>query len=159
MGVSVNFHYSSAVYGSWQGLSLNATPLNYNGYLRNGATGAKKLSLPLTAPGVGGTNADIVRRPVAGEDPLGILYNEQLFTKASLRILLSDTAADITTIPGITATAPVYLDGNWNTPFVAGVGGYPPAYGAPMWRHAKQRNGSRDRFAACRRHYRMPIFR
>ena len=44
---------------------------------------------------------------------LGILYNERLFTKASIRILLSDTAADITNIPGVTATAPIQLTGDW----------------------------------------------
>jgi hypothetical protein len=102
------------VYGNWQTVSLGATPANYNGFLRNGATGAKKLSLPLTAPGVGGTNADLIRRPLAGEDTTGILYNERLYTKASLRILLSDTAADITGLPGISAGAPISLETNWN---------------------------------------------
>ena len=57
---------------------------------------------------------DVVRRPLAGEDVNGILYNERLFTKASMRILLSDTAADITNIPGVTATAPISLETNWN---------------------------------------------
>ena len=112
----------SAPYGSWQTVSLGASPANYNGYLRDGptgsplqpGTGAKKLSLPIIAPGVGGTNVDIVRRPLVGEDVNGILYNERLFTKASIRILLSDTAADITTLPGIVAGAPVNLETNWN---------------------------------------------
>ncbi len=52
--------------GNWQTISLGASPANYNGYLRNGSgavtapgTGAKKLSLPLISPGVGGTNVDI----------------------------------------------------------------------------------------------------
>ena len=110
----------SAAWAGWQTVSLGASPANYNGYLRNGptgaspGTGAKKLSLPLTAPGVGGSNVDVVRRPLAGEDPNGILYNERLFTKASIRILLSDTAADITSIPGVTAGAPISLETNWN---------------------------------------------
>ena len=42
-----------------------------------------------------------------------MLLNERLFTKASLRVMLSDFANDITTLPGVTATAPVQLDGAW----------------------------------------------
>ena len=86
---------------NWQTISLGSGPANYNGFLRNGptgvspGTGAKRLTLPLTAPGVGGTNVDIVRRPPVGEDVTGILYNERLYTKTSIRILLSDTSADI----------------------------------------------------------------
>ena len=43
-----------------------------------------------------------------------VLFSERLFTKASLRILLSDTAADITSLPTVTGTAPVLLDGDWH---------------------------------------------
>ena len=118
---------------SWQTLSLGASPANYNGYLRNGpgavtqpGTGAKKLSLPLISPGVGGTNVDIVRRPPVGEDTTSNLYNERLFTKASIRILISDTAADITSIPGIAAGNPVSLEQNWNV--AANLPAGPPAY-------------------------------
>ncbi len=57
----------------------------------------------------------------------GILYNERLFTKASIRILLSDTAADITNIPGIGPGAPVNLETNWNV--AANVPAGPPVYG------------------------------
>ncbi|HMB81516.1 MAG TPA: pilus assembly PilX N-terminal domain-containing protein [Vicinamibacterales bacterium] len=116
----------SAATANWGTLSLGATPTYYNGYIKNTATGAKKLSLPITAQGVGGTNVDIIRRPLVGEDPTGILYNERLFTKASIRILLSDTAADILNLPGVTATAPILLDGDWTvagTPFAAYTGG------------------------------------
>ena len=118
---------ASGPYANWGTVSLGATPANYNGFLRNGptgvplqpGTGAKTLSLPLTAPGVVGcvpspcTNVEIVRRPLVGEPTTDILFNERLFTKASLRILLSDTAADITNLPGISAGAPVFLDGDW----------------------------------------------
>ena len=110
----------SAPNPNWQTISLGATPANYNGFLLNGpagtnppGTGGKKLSLPLTAPGVGGTNVDIIRRPPAGEDVLSILYNERLVNKASIRILLSDTSADITNMPGIGPGAPIQLDGDW----------------------------------------------
>jgi Tfp pilus assembly protein PilX len=106
----------SAVYANWQTVSLGASPANYNGFLRNGSTGAKTLSLPLVAPGVGGTNADLIRRPVAGEDTASILFGERLFSKASLRILLSDTSADITNLPTIDLTrTPVQLTGDWKT--------------------------------------------
>ena len=114
----------SAANGSWQSLSLGAA--YYNGYLKNAATGAKKLSLPLTSSGVGGTNVDIIRRPLAGELTTSILYNERLFTKASIRVLLSDTSADITNIPGLTAALPIQLDGDWRvagTPFAGYTGG------------------------------------
>jgi hypothetical protein len=113
----------STPYAGWQTLSLGATtpaPGNYNGFLRNTATGAKKLKLPLVNPGVGGTNADLVRRPVVGESTTGLLFNERMYAKASLRILLSDTAADITNLPGIAAGAPVSLETNWNTSPPAG---------------------------------------
>ena len=43
------------------------------------------------------------------------LFAERFFSKVSLRILLSDTAADITNLPTVTATAPVLLDGDWFT--------------------------------------------
>jgi hypothetical protein len=122
-------------YSGWQTLSLGGSPVNYNGFLRSGTvgarvgTGAKRLNLPLTTPGILGcvpspcTNVEIVRRPLVGEDMTDILYNERLFSKASLRILLSDTPGDITNLPGVSAGAPVPLDGNWNVALpVAGYG-------------------------------------
>ena len=117
----------SAVYANWQTLSLGATPANYAGYLKNGASGAKVLNLPLTTPGIGGTNADLVKRPVVGESTSSILFGERLMNRASLRILLSDTAADITNLPGVTATAPVQLDGDWKAVPPAGYAGFPVA--------------------------------
>ena len=93
---------------AWHTTSLSS----YNSWIRNGRTGAKALNLPLIT--VGGTNPDLVRRPPGGENTANpILFAERLYTKASLRILLSDKASDITGLPGITATAPVLLDGNW----------------------------------------------
>ena len=84
----------------------------YNFYIRNGTTGAKALNLPLIT--IGGTNTDLVRRPAGNEDVNDpVLFGERMFGKVSLRILLSDTAADITNLPMLTATAPVQLDGNW----------------------------------------------
>ena len=95
---------------NWQTVSLSY----YNSRLRNYATGAKELKLPLTM--VGGSNPDLVMRPAVGEDTANsVLFGERLYSKASLRILLSDTAADISNLPTIDTTKPpVSLDGNWN---------------------------------------------
>jgi hypothetical protein len=44
------------------------------------------------------------------------LFGERYYSKVSLRILLSDTAADISNLPTVDNTKPpVPLDGNWNT--------------------------------------------
>jgi hypothetical protein len=95
---------------TWSNLSLST----YNGYVRNGRTGAKALNLPLIT--VGGTNADLVRRPAVNEDVDNeTLLSQRYFSQVSLRILLSDLPADITTLPGVTADPPVLLDGNWKT--------------------------------------------
>ena len=95
---------------TWTNVSLST----YNGWIRNGRTGARTLNLPVIT--MGGTNTDIVRRPLVNENvDNAVLYGERYYGRASLRILLSDTAADITGLPGIiTATPPVQLDGNWN---------------------------------------------
>jgi len=95
---------------TWHTASLST----YNSWIRNGRTGAKALNLPLIT--VGGSNPDLVRRPAVNENNANpVLFTERMFNKASLRILLSDTAADITNLPGVTGTAPVQLDGNWKT--------------------------------------------
>ena len=39
------------------------------------------------------------------------VFGQRFFSQASLRILLSDRAADITDLPTVTAAAPVSLDG------------------------------------------------
>jgi hypothetical protein len=92
----------------WHNTSLS----EYNSWIRNGRTGAKTLNLALIT--FGGSNPDLIRRPPPGEDVANpILLAERLFTKASLRVLLSDTAADITNLPGVTSTPPVQLDNAW----------------------------------------------
>jgi len=114
---------------SWPTISLST----YNGYIRNGATGAKKLNLALV--NIGGANTDMVRRPAVGENVGNpVLYGERMYPKVSLRIMLSDTAADITNLPQVSATLPVRLGddgllgagltGDW----AAGVGA-PAGYG------------------------------
>lgn len=87
---------------------------NYNGYLRNHLNGITTLELPLVSDEVGGTPIDMIRRPVPGEEAL--LTSQRLFDQASIRILLSDVATDITGLPGVSATAPVALAGDYVTP-------------------------------------------
>jgi hypothetical protein len=101
---------NSSANASWPTISLST----YNGYLRTGLTGARPLNLPLIT--TGGANVDLIKRPVQNENSTNpTLLEERYFTKASLRILLSDSAADITGLPTVTSTPPVRLDGNWRT--------------------------------------------
>ncbi len=115
-GSVVNMPGSGLNDPTWTNVSLST----YNGYIRNGRTGARSLSLPLLT--AGGSNPDIVRRPASPTENVTntVLFGERYFSKASLRILLSDTAADILNLPTVTATAPVLLDGNWNAAPPAG---------------------------------------
>jgi len=92
---------------TWTNLSIGT----YNGNIRNGRTGARRMDLPLVKGGA--TPIDIIRRPPANEDVANPdVYGQRYFAIASLRILLSDTAADITTLPTVTADAPIQLINN-----------------------------------------------
>ena len=96
----------------------------YAGNLLNRHTGATALRLPLVSQGA--TPIDLIRRPAlnSNEDTNNpSVFGQRYFgTMASLRILLSDRATDITGLPGVTATAPIQLDGNWLTAAPAGYG-------------------------------------
>jgi PilX N-terminal len=95
----------------WTNLSIGT----YNGYIRNGRTGAKRLDLPLVSAGA--LPIDLIRRPPIpaaglGEDNTApLVYAQRYYTQSSLRILLSDVAADITGLPQVSAGAPVSLEG------------------------------------------------
>jgi hypothetical protein len=91
---------------NWTSISTG----DYKSIIRNGLTGAKLLNLPLVSQGA--TPIDIIRRPPAGEEISNLPVLEQrMYKMASLRILLSDRATDITTLPGIvTSVAPISLD-------------------------------------------------
>jgi hypothetical protein len=105
---------------TWTTLSIGT----YNGNIRNGRTGARTLVLPLVDQGA--KPIDIIRRPAQNSNEhvaAEAIYNQRFYATATLRILLSDTAADITTLPLVTATAPVPLDG---TATVAQYDGVPP---------------------------------
>lgn len=89
---------------AWTNLSTGT----YNSNIMNGRTGARRLDLPVAMFGDG--PIDLIRRPVPAENVSNPnLLAERFFTLASLRILLSDTAADITNLPTVTADAPIEL--------------------------------------------------
>jgi hypothetical protein len=101
---------ASAAVGGWKTLS----EVTYRTNLRNTMTGAKRLDLPLVSQGA--TPIDLIRRPRIGSNENAVnqpVFLQRYFAQASLRILLSDRAADLTGLPTITAGAPIELTGNW----------------------------------------------
>ena len=107
--------------GNWTSLSMGT----YKGNIRNRATGAKELKLPLVSAGA--QPIDLIRRPAKNSNenvanPL--VFGQRYFSQASVRILLSDTAADILSLPTVTATAPIQLGYLGQTPGVYPVAGY-----------------------------------
>ena len=92
----------------------------YLSNIRNGDTGAKQLDLPLVADlnndGLPDAQPiELIRRPAQGSNEdtaVPIVYTQRFYAQASVRILLSDTAAEIMSLPTIdTSTPPVSLDG------------------------------------------------
>jgi hypothetical protein len=117
---------------SWPTISTGASPADYNHNLIDGkggmpasapySTGAQQLNLAVAILGNGATQAvDLNRRALGGESMT--VTAERYYSQASLRILLSDNAADITNLPCIDgSTAPFDLSlmattatGNWAT--------------------------------------------
>jgi hypothetical protein len=98
---SVEQGLGSDVNEAWEGLSLTT----YNANIRNGDTGARRLDLELV--NVGATPIDLIKRPVVGEPTART--RARLYAQAQIRILLSDTAVDITSLPGVSAGDPVEL--------------------------------------------------
>jgi hypothetical protein len=86
---------------AWPSISAS-----FNGNLRSGV---KPLKLTITLLG-SASPVDIIRRPVQNENATnpGVL-GERYFSEASLKILLSDNAADITNLPCVSATPPFNL--------------------------------------------------
>jgi hypothetical protein len=118
----------SAPVGGWKNLS----EVTYNTNVRNTMTGAKRLDLPLVSQGA--QPIDLIRRPGLGsnEDTANpAVYGQRYYAQASLRILLSDRAADLTGLPTITPGAPTELVGDWLTAapgtYVVGAGRTPLA--------------------------------
>ena len=89
----------------------NLSEVTYRTNIRTEATGAKQLNLPLMSQGA--TPIDLIRRPASARTrtwPIAAVFGQRYFAQASLRILLSDRAADLTNLPTITAGAPLQLD-------------------------------------------------
>jgi hypothetical protein len=80
----------------------NTSTGTYNNWIRNSRTGARTLSLPLVSDGA--TPIDIIRRPPVGEDDDSSLGQQRFYNMATLRILLSDRPADLTTLPDAVGT-------------------------------------------------------
>jgi hypothetical protein len=85
----------------------NVTTGLYSNRIRNGLTGAKRLDLPLVTDGA--LPVDLIRRPSLTTPDTQVVLDQRFFSMASLRILLSDRAADITGLQTVTATPPVDL--------------------------------------------------
>ena len=130
--------------------------MTYRTNIRTEATGAKQLKLPLTSHGA--TPIDLIKRPAVNStenvaNPA--VFGQRYFAQASLRILLSDRATDITNLPTITAGAPLQLDGPGAPAgyVVVGRGGRrsrsPPA-AEPFYRGNRRLPNQAERHA-CRR--------
>jgi hypothetical protein len=112
---SLNSCLGSGTNSSWKSISDS-----FNGNLRSGV---KPLDLTIVLLGNGNSRPiDMIRRPVAGEQTTnsGVL-GERYFSQASLRVLLSDNAADITGLDCVSSGAPFNLAdlalpvANWST--------------------------------------------
>jgi hypothetical protein len=100
---SLNSCLGTGKNSSWPSISAS-----YNGNLRSGVP---PLNLTIVLLGNGSSKpVDMIRRPVAGEKAAnpGVL-GERYFSQASLRILLSDNAADITGLDCVSGGAPFNL--------------------------------------------------
>ncbi len=82
---------TSAKNDNWNMISTSF----YCGWLVNGDTGAKRLSLPFV--GGGARPVQIIRRPPDGEDPASLIGESRFYNLATIRVLLVD---DISELPG-----------------------------------------------------------
>ena len=107
---------TSSLNNSWPTVSLST----YVSNIRNNRTGVTPLNLDLIA--ANGANIDLIKRPPTTEAASSAIFAERYFKKVSVRVLLSDTAADITNLPTVSATPPIQLDGDWLAAAPAGYG-------------------------------------
>jgi hypothetical protein len=115
---------TAAPWGGWKNLS----EVTYRTNIRTEATGAKQLNLPLTSQGA--QPIDLIRRPAVDSDEdtaNPAVFGQRYFAQASLRILLSDRAADLTGLPTITAGAPFDLTNLAASGYVVAAGRPPVA--------------------------------
>jgi|1186.fasta_scaffold01061_2 hypothetical protein len=83
---------SGTANGGWQNISTQ----NFNSFIVNGQTGAKKLQLPFVQSSLlppAAAAIDIIRRPQASDSAL--LTTSRMYTKAEIRILLADAIGDL----------------------------------------------------------------
>jgi len=88
---------------TWTNISTGA----YSNRIRNGATGARRLDLPLVSDGA--TPVDLIRRPSLTAPDTEVVLDQRFFSMASIRVLLSDRPSDITNLQTVTATPPIDL--------------------------------------------------
>ena len=109
---------------AWTTLSVGT----YASNIRNGRTGARRLDLPLVSQGA--RPIDLIRRPArnSNEDTAQrLIYQQRFYSKASLRILLSDTRNALMELPTVlTGTEPVLLGGPLTQDDVLDYGVTPP---------------------------------
>ncbi|MGD9906037.1 MAG: hypothetical protein AB7U83_21405 [Vicinamibacterales bacterium] len=113
----------------WTGWK-NLSEVTYATNIRTRATGARQLQLPIAQAGA--QPIDLIRRPavLSAEDTTNpVVYGQRYFSQASLRILLSDRATDITGLPTVSATPPVDLATfrNMALGYVPSAGNFPTA--------------------------------
>ena len=112
--------------GGWRTISTQ----NFNSFIITGATGAKKLQLPfVTSSNVGAI--DIIRKPTPGDSAQ--LTNSRLYNKATIRILLADSQADL--YPGETRSDSASQDIQIGAPFTnlsSGSSGYVTVAATPV---------------------------
>ena len=101
---------------TWTSLSEST----YQGMILNEDTGAKALRLPFVDSST--DPIELIRRPPAGEDPASILSRSRLYNLAQIRVLISDSPADLPGGVGVRLTniAPYFNGSNFgatNTAF------------------------------------------
>ena len=87
---------------AWKSISTS----NFNSFIINGLTGAKKLQLPFVQSSnlpAASAAIDILRKPQAADSQL--LSNSRQFTKAEIRILLADDIKDLHPYPAASGAA------------------------------------------------------
>jgi hypothetical protein len=94
---------SSSATSNW--VTISTSLAYYNQWIRNGDTGAKRLDLPLVSDGA--EAIDLIRRGRPTDS--AAVAAQRFYGMASLRILLADTSAELTALPGAVGT-PVSLE-------------------------------------------------
>jgi hypothetical protein len=89
---------------TWFNVTTGTAPTGYEKRLKNGRTGARRLDLPIVSNGA--APIDLIRRPSAANPDNSQVLAQRYFSMGSLRILLSDRAADITGLQTVTAGIP-----------------------------------------------------